>query len=150
MAQLIEFGGTSGVSVLDLGLPGGSIAGAGNGRSTMLLEVGGRQQATQERAMPETDVVLAHRLGVKGRTIIGRGQLVLASDALMNTVLAAIDAHLEDPEQFVPTQLVDNVTGQTWTKVYMNPHRVFGARVPEGTGTFVLLAFEIEFRSLED
>ncbi len=116
MPQLIEFGGTEGVSVLDLGLPGGAIAGAGNGRSTLQIAVGDGEESSQVRAMPDSNIALLHRLGFKGRVITGRGQLVLNGHTLMNSVEGAIADHKFDPDEFVPTLLTDNVGGRNWYK----------------------------------
>jgi len=139
MPQLIEFGGTNGVSVLNLGLPGGTPATG----STLDMTEAILETTLQQAAMPQVDMVAVQRTGVHGRVLIGRGILVASDHETLNAFESDIDKHQNAP----PTQLVDSVRNKTFGSVVLVTWRRLGRRMITASGK-VAQEFEITFKDL--
>jgi hypothetical protein len=137
MAQLIEFGGTNQVSVLDIGMSGGSL----DTGSTMNLTFGSPNATRQEQASPQVDFVAIQNTGVHGRLLTARGYLKAATHETLNAIEDSIDDHL----QTKPTQLANSVTGRTLDKVVLMEWRRIGRRFTAASGAIVQ-EYEMTFK----
>jgi len=137
MAQLIEFGGTNGVSVLDIGVSGGSL----DTGSTINLTYRAPRATQQESASPQVDFVAIQNTGIHGRMMTAKGFLKAASHAAMNSIIAAIDDHL----QTKPTRLANSVTGENKTAVVLSGWRRVERRFVAAGGKIVQ-EYEMTFK----
>lgn len=145
MAQTIQFGGTNGVPEIDFGLPGGTLHGAGNARSTMALIEGQVMAPAQQVAMPDQNFTAVARGGFHGQVLTADGQFVLASHALMNTLLDNIEDRRSNASLMQPTRLVNNNTARTWTAVILDDFQPAGARRLTAQ-SYVVLLYRILFK----
>lgn len=150
MAQDIEYGGSNGVSILDLGLPGGTRHGAATMRSTMNIIVNPEEVPVQETASPDNDLTVAQKLGRHGMTILGQGLIQANSNSLMDTVLGEIEDHRTGRYNGRSTELRRNVPTPvvTWRRVYLDRFTQLEVRRPS-SGGFVGFRYKVIFRVLE-
>lgn len=150
MPQDVEYGGTQGVDVLDLGVKGGTLAGSGFGRSTIALTIGDLIVPTHESAVPDNDLIAVQKLGAHGRTITASGVLIIKTHETMDGVIDNLDSHKANPVQMRPTRLRRNlpIPVKSWSKVYLDTYDLI---VPRRTssGDWIIQPYRIRFRVLE-
>ena len=125
----IDFGGSNGVPLLDIGMAGGAL----NTGSTMSLTHGAPQATQQESATPQVDFVAVQNTGIHGRVITAKGLLKAPDNETLNGIEASIDDHL----QTKPTQLANSVTGATLVAVVMQGWRRLDRRFVAASGIVV-------------
>jgi len=93
---------------LDLGLPGGSLYGAGQAHSTAQTIIGAPEADTEQIAMDGVPGSLAALHGVRGRTITWTGSLRVTASAL-TTIRSQLDrfAALEPPFTFTDDDVTE-------------------------------------------
>lgn len=125
MAEPIQFGGTNGVSLLDMGQAGGALA-----YGSVLNMTLGQERATDDRsAMPQRDWIAVKRMGVRGLRIRIFGFLRADTNAHMNTLETNIRAMLNQ----VPTRLKNTFTGQQYENVILEDLIPLGRRDIDAT-----------------
>lgn len=156
MAQFIEHGGTNGVPVLDLGLPGGSLQAEwpeGGAYSTIQLYEGQVTAPREESAMPQQNLVAVQHGGFHGRIITATGTINAIDHTTLNYIIGEIRKREFDPVLQRPTFLRRNDTDQSWKEVVIRNFRTTTPRErasggpQEGT---VLVGYEFEFHALRD
>ncbi len=148
MPQTIEFGGTNGLGIVELGLPGGS-AWPGSAASVLNLIPGPAKTRDKTVAMPDISFIALERGAYHGRNIVARGTLVFANRSVLVSALTQLDERSWRPDSLQPTRLRDTVNSRIWEEtVLMNVVNVESIQV-DGRGWF-LQEIELQFNALKE
>jgi len=152
MAAVIQHGGTNGVEVLDMGLPGGTLH-AGwpetGAYATMEIVEGPTQSPATQAAMPQSDFVAVQRGGFHGKVLSASGLIQAIDHDTLNGIIAAIEARENDPDKSKPTRYQNSVTGHDYPEVIVRNFRHTGPREVAVAGVIVL-EYQLEFHVLRE
>lgn len=154
---LPSFGGTNGVSLLDIGQPGGTRHGASEASATLRCLVGITEVAEVINELAEQNITWRDVLGSRGRPIVWKGVIRANSNATMNTIEGEIEllksghdpaAATHDPTQMYSTQLTDSWSRQ-YAAVVLRDYQPLGPRFA-GTTWAAVQQMALLFRELGD
>lgn len=88
-----KFGGTNGVSALDIGQVGGTRQTAGNAKFTGHVYVGEDEVATVQTGLPQQQAVFQDVLGYRGTTVRWEGIIRADGEATMMAIIRELNQH---------------------------------------------------------